>query len=49
VQLPEGGRKIELSFHDPAYARGKVITLLALALTALLIVAGIFTERKAIA
>lgn len=49
VQLPEGGRKIELSFDDPAYARGKMITIFALLLTALLIGAGIITERKAIA
>jgi hypothetical protein len=49
VQLPEGGKKIELSFDDPAYARGKMITIFALVLTALLIGAGIITERKAIA
>jgi hypothetical protein len=49
VQLPEGARSIELTFDDPAYERGKTVTLIALALTALLIGWGIFTERKAIA
>jgi hypothetical protein len=49
VQLPAGGRKVELRFDDPAYERGKVITILALVLTALMIGAGIFLERKAIA
>ena len=48
VQLPQGGRKIELSFDDPAYERGKMITLLALLLTGLMIAGGIFTERRAI-
>jgi hypothetical protein len=49
VQLPQGGRKIELSFQDPAYERGKVITMLALVLTLLMIGAGVFRERRTIA
>ena len=49
VQLPQGGRKVELSFNDPAYDRGKVITLLALALAVVMIGGGIFVERRAIA
>jgi hypothetical protein len=49
VQLPEGGRRVDLSFNDPAYNRGKVITLLALALTVVMIGGGIFVERRAIA
>ncbi len=49
VQLPQGGRKIELSFEDPAYERGKVSSMLALVLTLLMIGAGIFRERRAIA
>jgi hypothetical protein len=48
VQLPAGGRTVELTFDDPAYERGKLITLFALALTALLIGGGIYMERKAI-
>ena len=48
VQLPAGGRKVELTFNDPAYRTGKLITLLALTLTALMIGGGIYMERKAI-
>jgi hypothetical protein len=48
VQLPAGGRKIDLSFDDVAYERGKLITLLALALTVVLMAGGIIRERKAI-
>jgi hypothetical protein len=49
VQLPSGGRKIELAFDDPAYERGKLITIFALLLTAVMIGAGIFRERREIA
>jgi hypothetical protein len=49
VQLPQGGRKVELTFDSATYHRGKFITLFALGLTALLLAAGIITERKAIA
>ena len=49
VQLPSGGRSVELTFDDPAYERGKVITIIALVLVALMIGAGVFRERKAIA
>ena len=49
VQLPTGGRKVELTFDDPAYERGKVITMFALMLTVLMIGAGIYRERRAIA
>jgi hypothetical protein len=48
VELPAGARKIELWFSSDTYKRGKLITLIALALTAALITAGIFMERKAI-
>jgi hypothetical protein len=49
VQLPSGGRKVDLTFDDPAYERGKVITIIALVLTALMIGAGVYRERTAIA
>ena len=49
VQLPSGGRKVELSFDDPAYEQGKVITIIALVLTAMMIGAGVYRERRAIA
>jgi hypothetical protein len=49
VQLPSGGRRIELVFDSPTYHRGKLITLFALALTLVLITVGIIRERRAIA
>ena len=49
VQLPAGGRNVELTFDDLAYEKGKLITLFALALTLLLIGGGVYMERKAIA
>lgn len=49
VELPEGGRKIELSFSDVAYEQGKLITILALLAAAGLIAGGILREREAIA
>src|SRR5688572_9839900 len=49
VQLPEGARKIELTFDDVAYEQGKLITLIALGLTALMIAAGTITERRKVA
>jgi hypothetical protein len=49
VQLPTGGRKIDLTFEDPAYKQGKIITILALILTMVLIAGGIFTERRTVA
>jgi hypothetical protein len=48
VELPAGARKVELRFDDPAYQRGKLVTLFALTLTALMIGGGIYMERKAI-
>jgi len=49
VELPEGGKTVELSFADPAYAKGKMITLFALFLTAALIGWGAVTERRRVA
>ena len=48
VPLTEGARKVELTFDSLTYQRGKLITLLALAVTLFLITAGIIMERKAI-
>lgn len=49
VQLPAGARTVDLTFSDPAYARGKIITIIALLLTAVLIAGGIITERRTFA
>jgi uncharacterized membrane protein YfhO len=46
VELPAGARNIELWFDNPEYERGKIITLLALAASAVLIIFGIAKERK---
>jgi hypothetical protein len=49
VELPQGGRKVELEFDDVAYEKGKLITILALTLALVLIAAGYIRERKVIA
>jgi hypothetical protein len=46
IPLTAGARRIELSFSDPVYARGRLITLLALGLTAGLIIGGLVVERR---
>jgi hypothetical protein len=46
VQLPAGAQSVELRFDDPAYERGKLITIVA-ALTALVLVAiGVLRSRR---
>jgi hypothetical protein len=49
VPLAEGARNIELTFVDPAYRKGKVVTLIALVLTLLMIGAGVYQERRSVA
>ena len=46
VQLPAGAKQVSLHFDDPAYERGKVITLLALLACAVLVVFGIVSGRR---
>ena len=46
VPLPEGARRIELSFFDPVYARGRFITIVALVITTALILGGLVMERR---
>jgi hypothetical protein len=46
VPLPAGARRIELTFFDPAYARGRLITAGALLVTLSLIAGGIVMERR---
>ena len=45
VPLPTGAREVTLRFESPPYETGKLLTLLALALSGGLIVAGLFAER----
>jgi len=42
VPLPEGAKKIELSFSSDTYKEGKSITLVALAISILAVLAGLF-------
>lgn len=46
VPLAEGAREIRLTFADPAYATGKVITLAALVVCLAIALAGIVMERR---
>jgi hypothetical protein len=46
VALPAGGRTVELSFQEASYTRGKRLTLLALIVSALVIVAGVAMDRR---
>lgn len=46
VPLPAGARHIVLTYAERAYARGKSLTLIALALTGLWIVAGAVFDRR---
>ncbi|HJU90349.1 MAG TPA: YfhO family protein [Gemmatimonadaceae bacterium] len=46
VALREGARRIELTFRDPLYPRGKAITLLALAASLALVVAGVWGDVR---
>lgn len=46
VQLPTGARKIVLSFTDPAYEKGKAITLGAILFALLAVVLGAFDTKR---
>lgn len=46
VALPGGARRVELSFRDPAYERGRPITIAALLVALLTIVVGVAAPRR---
>jgi len=46
VPLPEGARRVELTFDSPAYERGKLITLFALGTTAAVMLVGLVADRR---
>ena len=46
IPLAVGARRVELSFSDPVYARGKLVTLIALAVTVAVIGGGVLVERR---
>jgi hypothetical protein len=45
VPLPAGAKQVELTFASDTYARGKAITLVALAISVIAVVAGLFWSR----
>jgi len=49
VPLPAGATKVQLDFHDPAYARGRTITLVAVLLALLATVGGAVADRRRVA
>jgi hypothetical protein len=46
VVLPPGAREVSLHFASAAYARGKLVTLAALLVTALLLATPLWTRRR---
>jgi hypothetical protein len=46
IPLTAGARRVDLSFADPVYARGKIITMVALLITFGLIAGGLVVERR---
>jgi hypothetical protein len=46
VALPAGGRTVELRFQEASYTRGKWVTLLALLVSVVVIVAGVVVDRR---
>jgi hypothetical protein len=49
VELPEGGRSVELNFTSDSYTRGKTITWMAIALGFLMLGAGVWRDRRRVA
>jgi hypothetical protein len=46
VQLPADAKQVELHFDDPAYERGRLVTLLALFVAVALLIFGLVTSRR---
>jgi hypothetical protein len=46
VELPQGARRVELNFTSESYARGKVITWIAIVLGLLMLGAGFWRDRR---
>ena len=49
VELPPGARAVELNFTSASYARGKAITLFAIAVGLVMLAAGTWQERRRLA
>jgi hypothetical protein len=48
VELPAGARSIQLDFTSPSYERGKVITWIAILCGLLMLVTGLWRDRRAL-
>jgi hypothetical protein len=46
VELPAGTQHVELSFADPGYPKGKVITWAAVAVAVVLLIVGLVADRR---
>jgi hypothetical protein len=46
VPLPEGARKVELEFSSDTYKEGKTITLVAIAIAIVAVLAGLFVPTR---
>jgi hypothetical protein len=46
VGLPAGLQHVDLRFEDPGYGRGKMITLLAVTVAAVLLIVGLVADRR---
>jgi hypothetical protein len=46
IPLSAGARRVELSFADPVYARGRIVTIFALVITFAIIAGGRVMERR---
>jgi hypothetical protein len=46
IPLPAGATKVSLDFHDPAYATGKMVTMVAVLLALLALGAGLLLDRR---
>jgi hypothetical protein len=49
VVLPKGARNVELHFADPAYGTGKLVTFVAIGIAAVLLLFGVFVDRRRVA
>jgi hypothetical protein len=49
VELPAGGRTVELNFTSPMYEKGKAITWVAIVLGFLMLGAGFWADRRRLA
>ncbi|HXY30167.1 MAG TPA: YfhO family protein [Gemmatimonadaceae bacterium] len=47
VALPTGGQRVELTFESPAFERGRLITLIALAVALAAVAGGVRLEQRA--